>query len=119
MRTAENIDRRLREWAAWFNAGGSAVGGWPVKNILHPSWLPPSAGSLVVLPARVGSDARARQVHRAIGMLSDKLIAALVVRYCKRWSVAAQAQELGCGEAALHARVVRAQGRLAELLAED
>lgn len=119
MHTTEQVDRRLREWAAWFNDGGCTVGGWPVKNILHPSWLPPSAGSMVVLQVQAGSDARERQVHMAIGMLSDKLIAAVVVRYCKQWSAAAQAQELGCGASALQARIARAQARIAELLNAD
>lgn len=115
----ESVDRRLVEWAAWFNAGGVKVGGgWPVKNILHPSWLPPSGGAVPVLPSGRRADTREREVHQAIGRLSDKLIAAVVVHYCKRWPLAQQAVELGCTEVAVGARVVRAHQHLAQWLRE-
>lgn len=114
----ESVDRRLVEWAAWFNAGGCTVdGGWPVKNILHPSWLPPSGGAAPALPAGRRADTREREVHRSIAQLSDKLIAALVVHYCKRWSIALQAEALGCSEVAAAGRIGRAHELLAPMLA--
>lgn len=114
----ESVDKRLVEWAAWFNAGGVTVdGGWPVKNILHPSWLPPSGGASPSLPAGRRADTREREVHRALAELSDKLIAAVVVHYVKRWTVANQAAALGCSEEAVRMRVGRAHVQLAALLA--
>lgn len=113
------VERRLVEWAAWFNAGGASCdGGWPVKNILHPSWLPPSGGASPSLPAGRRADTREREVHRAIARLSDRTIAAVVVHYCKRWTLAQQAQALGCSEAAVGVRIARAHERLAVVLSE-
>jgi DNA-directed RNA polymerase specialized sigma24 family protein len=115
----EAVERRLVEWAAWFNAGGSSCdGGWPVKNILHPSWLPPSGGASRSLPAGRRADTREREIHRAIGLLSDRSIAAVVVHYCKRWTLVEQANALGCSTAALTGRIARVHERLAVVLAE-
>lgn len=114
----EAVERRLVEWAAWFNAGGASCdGGWPVKNILHPSWLPPSGGASPSMPAGRRADTREREVHKAIALLSDRTIAAVVVRYCKRWTLAQQAEALGCSEAAVGVRIGRAHERLAVVLA--
>jgi hypothetical protein len=114
----EAVEKRLVEWAAWFNAGGSSCdGGWPVKNILHASWLPPSGGATPCLPAGRRADTREREMHRAIGLLSDRMIAALVVHYCKRWSLADQAEALACSEAAVSGRIARAHQHLAVRLA--
>ncbi len=115
----DSIDRRLVEWAAWFNAGGVCVdGGWPVKNILHPSWMPPSGGGQHCMPVGRRADTREREVHRALATLSDRLIAAVVVHYVKRWTVSDQAQALGCSEEAVRVRIGRAHVRLAAVLAQ-
>lgn len=113
----DDMDRWLNEWAAWFNSGGcTSGGGWPMTSVLHPSWMPPTPGQMPA-GARVGhADHRERRMHAAIGMLGDKLIAAVVVRYCKRWSVSAQAEALGCTVPALHGRIARARARLAVLM---
>lgn len=111
------VEQRLVEWAAWFNAGGCvAQGGWPTKNILDPSWLPPSGGGVPAVVTGGRSDRRERYTHEAIGMLSDKLICAVVVHYCKRWSLADQAQALQCGESTVSQRVERAHMALAASL---
>ena len=88
-----------------------------MKNILHPSWLPPSGGASPSLPAGRRADTREREVHRAIALLSDRTIAAVVVRYCKRGTLAQQAEALGCSEAAVGVRIGRAHERLAVVLA--
>ena len=113
----EAIERRLHDWAAWFNSGGCVVdGGWPVKNILHPSWLPPGGGSSTPVAAVARSDLLERATHKAIGTLSDKLIATVVVHYCRRMTLEQQAQALGCRPAAVGVRVERAHEQLAQVL---
>lgn len=114
---SETIEKRLMEWAAWFNAGGcTAQGGWPTKNILHSSWLPPSGGSKQVLVTGGRSDRREREMHDLIGCLSDKLICAVVVHYCKRWKLADQAEALQCSVSTVAARIGRAHELLAKWL---
>lgn len=112
----EAIERRLCAWAAWFNGGGACEGGWPVKNILHPSWLPPAGGSTPMPAPSQRGDADERQMHRAIGMLSGTTIATIVVHYAKRWPLDRQAEELGCSASAIGMRVDRAHERLAQIL---
>lgn len=112
----EAIERRLCAWAAWFNGGGACEGGWPMKNILHPSWLPPSGGSTPT-PATVRrGDADEREMHDAIGVLSANAIATIVVHYCKRWPLERQAEALGCSPSSIGMRVDRAHQRLAQIL---
>lgn len=111
------VERRLQEWAAWFNAGGTNGVGWPMKSVLHPSWMPPAPGTVVQAASAVRlGDQRERQVHAAIGGLSDKLIVAVVVRYAKRLPFADGAAVAGCGEQALKARVARAHEQLRGVL---
>lgn len=116
----EAVERRLQAWAAWFNAGGaaSANGGWPVKNILHPSWLPPTGGGAPAVPCAGRGDHQERETHQALGLLTDKLLAAVVVHYCKRWPLAQQARELACSETTVAMRVERAHRALLRHLAD-
>lgn len=101
-----NVDRmeaRLRDWAHWLTLGGDGSG-FAAVNVLHPSWSPPTPGTLPTM--KVGrSDVRHRQTHAAVLQLSMRLQATLQVHYCRRLPVAAQAEHLGCGEATVHARV--------------
>ena len=118
MHDAGGVEKRLQEWAAWFNAGGSNGVGWPMKSVLHPGWMPPAPGSMQVACTVRQGDRRERRMHEAIGGLSDKLIVAVVVRYAKRLPFADGALLAGCGEQALKARVARAHDQLRAILRE-
>lgn len=100
---ADRIEARLRDWAHWLTLGTSG-NGFAAVNVLHPSWSPPTPGTLPTMKAS-RSDALHRQTHAAVLQLSMRLQTTLQVHYCKRLSVATQAQHLGCGEATVHARV--------------
>lgn len=108
---------RLHAWASWFNAGGCWVdGGWPVKNVLHPAWMPPSCSTSPTWPAGRRADTDERQVHAAIAKLSDKLIAALVARYCRNLSGRELADAMSCSEVAAAGRLHRAHDQLGAAL---
>lgn len=111
------IEQRLSEWGAWFSAGGCGGDGFPGKNILHPSWLPPVGGTPHTLTAvHASSDRRERETHDAIGALSDKLIVVIVGRYSKRMTAAQQAIALRVSSSAIEARLDRARQRLVSML---
>jgi hypothetical protein len=105
----QGVEARLVEWAAWFNAGGCSDGAWPKKNILHPSWMPPCGGWSATVVSGARPSARERQVHAAIGLLTDKLIVCIVLRYAKRMTAPQQAATLGCTEQAIDTRLKRAR----------
>lgn len=112
MATDDRLRQRLSEWGAWFNAGGGNAVGFPRKNILHPTWMPPAGGRLPEMMVETGSSARERQVHQAVGMLSDKLIVAIVGKYAKRMTSAHMALELCCTSSAIDGRISRAHDQL-------
>lgn len=118
MGSDEQLKQRLREWGAWFNGAGAAAGAFPRKNILHPSWTPPSGGSAVVMSSCAGPAQcnREMEVQAAIGQLSDKLITAVVGKYARRMTSAQMALELRCSSAAVDGRLSRAYDQLRALL---
>lgn len=109
------LDARLYEWGAWFNRSG-VCSGWPRKNILHPSWLPPDGGGAVVVAQQTTSDAREREVHEAISAMSDRLLVVVVGKYARRMSSARMALELCVTSAAIDGRLRRAREALAQAL---
>lgn len=110
----DQMERRLVEWAHWLTLGGNGDG-FAAINVLHESWSPPTPGTLPTL--KVGqSDAKARQMHKAIQGLSQRLQVTLVVHYCKRMSVADQAEVLQCAQPTVHERVRDAKRRLGAVL---
>lgn len=119
MATDDQVKQRLMEWGAWFASGGGAVVGFPRKNILHPSWMPPAGGRLPEAMASVANYGREIAVHRAIGQLSDKLIVAVVGEYAKRMTCAHMALELCCTSSAIEGRLARAHDRLRAILMPD
>lgn len=116
MATTDTIEARLQEWGAWFNTGGALQGAWPKKNILHPSWLPPCGGGTPTPAVATRQDTRERTVHMAIGCLSDKLIACVVLRYAKRMSAQQQATELQCSVQAIDTRHKRIRDQIAAII---
>lgn len=117
MTTVDVMDRRLREWAEWRVSRGTTAGAFPNKNILHPSWLPPTGPALMSLRAiSCGSSRREREMDSLIGDLPVKLRDAVWVVYLLRADVGRQVELLKCKEAAVRARVVEAKRRLAAAL---
>ena len=113
---SERMDRLLREWASWLRNGKQTGGGWPTKNILHESWLPPAPGSRVdTRTVAVSSDARERAMHAAIGELSVRQANTVVLVYLMRTSVADAALQLACGEGTVRGRIMDAKRKLAAL----
>ena len=107
------IEARLQRWGAWVSVGDGS--GFPVMSVLHPEWQPPSPG--VTPTMKVGQATDVRQTHRAIAQLSQRLANTLVVHYCLKLPVAAQADRLQCAEGTVHARVEEAHRQLAAILA--
>lgn len=116
MPTDDRIERRLCEWGAWFSAGGAGAG-FPTKNILHPSWLPPAPGSMAsTASVPTPQCAREREVHEAIGTLSDKLLIVVIGRYGRRMTSAQMALQLRVSSSAIEARLARARQRIYEIV---
>jgi DNA-directed RNA polymerase specialized sigma24 family protein len=113
MARIELIEHRLREWAHWLTTGNDGSG-YSALNVLHPEWSPPTPGTTPTL--KTAAPSRARETHAAVEQLSQRLANTLVVYYCKRKSIDAMADELGCQENTLHARIDNAHRQLALIL---
>ena len=109
------IEARLQRWAQWVTVGDGS--GYPVTNTLHPNWSPPGKGQRPTLKVTAGSDAR--QTHRAIAQLSQRLANTLVVHYCLRLPLDVQAQRLDCSADTVLVRVRDAHRLLRAILADD
>ena len=114
MARIEWVDRRLREWAQWLTVGDGS--GYPTKSTLHPEWSPPTPG--ITPTIKTCAPSGAKQVDRAVGMLSRRMSDTLVVHYCMQLSVADQAAKLKTQPATVHARIDTAHGLLARQLSE-
>lgn len=116
--TVDLMQQRLLAWAAWLT-GGRTSAGYPTKNVLHQSWLPPAAGQL---PAMVSAPARPtlqeRQVHAAVERMGMRLQNTLAVVYLMRAAPAEQARLLECQASTVRARVAEAKTSLSRLLRE-
>lgn len=104
---ADIIERRLQEWAHWLSGGRSA--GYPVTNVLHQSWLPPSPGQLPTMQTGGRNTSRERALHAAILALSMRLQNTLAVVYVYRLTATEQAMRLGCAASTVRARVLEAK----------
>ena len=106
------IEERLIRWAQGVTVGDG--NGYPAMSIIHPSWQPPTPGQTPTL--KVGRSSDVKQTHVAIGALSDRTRATLVVHYILKPPLAEQALLLECQERTVHDRVERAHRELAEIL---
>lgn len=97
----EVVERRLRVWAQWLMVGDGS--GYPSMSTLHPDWSPPSPGTTPTM--KVGASSSARETHRLVGLLSERLQATLLLHYCTNLPVAEQALRLGCQADTVHKRV--------------
>jgi DNA-directed RNA polymerase specialized sigma24 family protein len=116
--TIDVMEQRLREWGAWMNRGASADG-YATKSVLHPSWMPPTAGQLPNMTVSYGTDRPERQLHGHIHALSDRMQATLVAVYVKRLSGATLLNAVQCQESTVRARVIEAKRLLAVRLDAD
>lgn len=106
------IEERLQRWAQAVTVGDGA--GYPAMSMLHPQWQPPAPGQTPTLKVAPASDAR--ETHRAIERLSQRLRNTIVVHYVFKGTLAEQASRLECAEATVHARIEEAHRRLAVVL---
>lgn len=111
------LHQRLLAWAAWLT-GGKTNAGYPTKNVLHSSWLPPAPGgtpTMVSVPASAGAQERA--LHAIISQaLSVRLQNTLVVVYLMRAKPSEQTVLLDCQPSTVRARVVEAKRLIAMAL---
>jgi DNA-directed RNA polymerase specialized sigma24 family protein len=106
------MERRLQEWAQWLKVGDGS--GYPTMSPLHPQWSPPSAGTTPTPKAAVPSGAR--DTHRAIGQLSERLQCTLYWHYITNLTVAEQAVRLHCQPDTVGKRVQTAHRALLDIL---
>jgi DNA-directed RNA polymerase specialized sigma24 family protein len=98
------IEARLVQWAQWLATGDGS--GYPTMSVLHPNWTPPSPG---VMPSlKVAAPSSARETHRAIAKLSQRLANTLIVHYVMRPPMAEQAARLQCTENTVYVRIDQA-----------
>ena len=106
------IESRLLRWAEVCKVGDGS--GYPATNVLDPSWSPPSAGMVPGVKAVPASDHR--QTGRAVGMLRDRLRAAVVAHYIKRMGPAQAGAAMGCRPDTVAARIDAAHRALLQVL---
>lgn len=107
----ERLERLLVAWGQWIGSGGRGDG-FPKKNVLHESWLPPARGSVPMMAVGVAGRQAELALHEAIDRLSVRLKNTLVVVYVLKLSAAEQALRLECAEATVRERVRDAKRRL-------
>lgn len=112
MARIEAIETRLKVWAQWVKTGDGS--GYPTKCTLHPTWSPPKPGTLPTI--KVSTPTTARQTHRAIAVLSERLRNTLVLHYVYNLSVIDQAARLRCHRDTVGKRIEVAHGLLKRLL---
>jgi DNA-directed RNA polymerase specialized sigma24 family protein len=111
MAKIEDIEARLWRWAEAVKSRGADGSGYPVMCTLHQDWMPPSPGitpSMKVAPAN-----DARQTHRLVRQLSERMQVTLVVHYIKRLSHADAACLLDCQVDTVKCRIEAAHHELA------
>jgi len=108
----QGVESLLLAWAQWLMVGDGS--GYPSMSTLHPDWSPPSPGTTPTL--KVGAPRSARETHRMVGLLSDRLQATLMLHYCTNLSVAEQAQRLDCQPDTVGKRIQVAHKLLAGVL---
>ena len=109
------IEARLQRWAAAVTVGDGS--GFPTMSVLHPEWQPPSPGQTPTMKTSAHSDVR--ETHREIGFLSMRLANTVVLHYCLKLPLAAQAERLECGESTVIKRLELAHRQLRAAFAES
>ena len=106
----EAMHQRLQAWAQWLVVGDGS--GYPVTNVLHENWSPPSPGMTPTMKAsRVPEEVKA--VHRIVLQMSERMQVTLLLVYgfpsLAQWERAAR---LGVAERTVAERVEAAQAVL-------
>lgn len=114
----EVMEGRLLDWAAWLK-GGDGGSGYPVTNVLHKSWLPPTPGQTPTMATGGRSYARERALHDAVAVLSKRLQHTLAVVYVYRLAPDEQVLRLQCEPGTVRARVADAKRALWARLQRD
>ena len=113
--TCDMVERRLLRWAAW-RKGGRSADGYPTKNVLHPSWTPPSAGQTPTMTVTCNNDDAERHIDHCIRQLRPKLFDAVVSRYLLRETIEQQVERAGCTAEGVRKRIQTAKALLASEL---
>lgn len=113
--TMEAMEQQLLDWAAWLTVGDGS--GYARLSVLHEDWSPPSAGQTPTLKAYRAS--ASPRLHSAIRKLSLRQQNTLVVRYCLRLDLSAQAERLECQPSTVNRRVLDAKRQLLTLLSDS
>jgi DNA-directed RNA polymerase specialized sigma24 family protein len=108
----EHMHALLLAWAQYVTVGDGS--GYPVLSVLHQDWSPPTPGMTPTM--KVSAPSSARETHRAIARLSQRLSNTLVVHYVLKPALAEQALRLECAEATVYLRVEAAQQQLRSIL---
>lgn len=114
MAKIKTVDDMLRRWAAAV-AGEGDGSGYPTMSVLHEDWSPPAPGQTPTMKT-VSRGRDVERVHAAVAQLSMRERNTVVVCYCKRLSVAEQAEQLGCAAVTVEKRVEAIHRALAALL---
>ena len=104
----QRMEERLQRWAQAVTVGDGS--GFPVMSVLHPEWQPPSPGITPTMKTAAASDAR--ETHRALKTLSQRLQNTVAVHYCMKLPLDVQAQRLGCAVDTVHGRIEAAHRAL-------
>lgn len=96
-----DIEARLRRWAEAVTTGDGS--GYPVTNVLHENWSPPSPGLTPTLKVSAHSDVRT--THAMLARLSVRLRNTVVVHYVIHPAIETQCLILGCAASTLHKRI--------------
>ena len=109
MLTVDVLQARLYAWAAWLTGGGSGSG-YPTKNVLHESWMPPAPGQTPTMTSGGASTRQERELHGIITTaLSLRLQNTLVVVYVMRAKADEQVLRLDCQASTVRARISEAK----------
>ena len=116
MNSADVLQTRLYAWAAWLTGGGSGAG-YPTKNVLHESWMPPTPGQTPTMTTGGASTRQERELHSIIATaLSLRLQNTLVVVYVMRAKADEQVMRLDCQASTVRARISEAKSIISQAL---
>lgn len=112
---ADTMEQHLLSWGSWLQ-GGKRGHGYPVTNVLHQSWLPPTPGMTPTMCTTAGSDRIERAIHRAVQGMSIRMQNTLVAVYVMRAPAADWPDILECADGTVRQRIAIAKRLLVRAL---